>query len=183
MKNVSDSANCADLLHAGLLRTLIVTLVIGALCLACARDNDAEQIRTRIAAGIDLAEAHEIGGLLKLASEEIRAMPMNLDRRGIKGVLWQSFKRYGAFVILYPRPTIEIGENAEEASTRFPFLIVKKENPIPGLEGVRDDPMAWVDAIDDAADLYSLRLEWIKQDGDWLVALAFLERFSGVGFE
>jgi len=183
MKNVSNSANCADLLQAGLVRMLILTLVIGTLCLACTRDNDVEQIRKRIAAGTDLAEAHEIGSLLKLASEEIRAMPMNLDRRGIKGVLWQTFKRYGTFSILYPRPAIEIAEGGREASTRFPFLIVKKKNPIPGLEALRNDPLAWVDAIGDAADLYSLRLQWIKQDGEWLVGWAFLERFAGVGFE
>ena len=175
--------DCASWLQAGLARALSLILAVAILCMACARDDDAEQIRKRIAEGARLAEAHDIGSLLKLTAEEIRAMPMNLDRRSIKGVLWQTFKRYGTFGILYPRPTIEIVEGGHEATSRFPFLIVKKALSIPGLEELRTDPLAWVDTVGDQADLYRLRLQWIKQDGDWLVDRAFLERFDGTGFE
>jgi hypothetical protein len=84
--------------------------------------------------------------------------------------------------ILYPRPVVEIDDHVNEASAQLPFLIVKKDHPFKDLEGLRDDPMAWIDALGDAADLYRLRLEWIKQDGDWRVDRAFLERFSGAGF-
>jgi hypothetical protein len=174
---------CASWPLASFVRTIILVLVIGAVCSACTRDRDDERIRQRIAEGAGLAEAHEIGDLLELTTEQIRAMPMRLDRRGIKGFLWQTFRHYGTFALLYPRPTIEIAEDAREATTEFPFLIVKKALDIPGLDALRDDPMAWVDAVDDQADLYRLRLQWIKQDGDWLVDLAFLERFSGAGFE
>ena len=171
------------MLQPRIFRSLTLILAVGILCMACARDDDAEQIRKRITEGAALAEAHEIGSLLELASEEIRAMPMNLDRRGIKGILWQAFRRYGSFALLYPRPTVEIVEDAREATTEFPFLIVKKEMTIPGLEELRNDPLAWVDTVGDQADLYRLRLQWIKQDGDWLVDRAFLERFDGTGFE
>ncbi len=146
------------------------------LCMACSRDDDAETIRKHIAEGAALAEAHEIGDLLNLTTEDVRAMDM--DRRGIKGVLWRVFRQYGGFALLYPRPTITIAEGARDASTQFPFLIVRKTIDIPGLQHLREDPLAWVDAVGDQADLYRLRLEWIKQDGNWLVDHAHLERFG-----
>jgi len=166
-----------------ILIVLLPILLVGTLYTACTRDDDSEQIRMHIAEGVNLAEAHAIGDLLQLATKDLRAMPMNLDRRGVKGVLWQAFKHYGAFTVLYPRPTIAITADAREATTQFPFLIIKKGNPIPGLEKLRDNPMAWIDAVGDAADLYHLRLQWIKKDGDWRVDLAWLERFEGTEFE
>jgi len=183
MKKSPNLTVCSCSLPSGFFRMLIPLLAICILFMACSRGNDAEEIRKHIAKGAALAEAHETGTLLQLATDDIRAMPMNLDRRGIKGVLWQSFKRYGSFAVLYPRPTIEIAENAGEASTHLPFLIVKKTFSLPGLEELRDHPLAWVAAVGDVADLYSLRLQWVKQDGGWLVELAFLERFDGLGFE
>jgi hypothetical protein len=108
---------------------------------------------------------------------------MNLDRRGIRAVLWRTFNYYGPLAVFYPRPEIEINAAAGEASVRFPFLIVRKEHDMPGLETLRDDPVAWIEAVGDKADLYSLQLDWIKRDGEWVVDRAFLERFSGRGFE
>ena len=110
-------------------------------------------------------------------------MPMNLDRRGIRAVLWRTFNDYGPLAVFHPRPEIEINAVAGEASTRFPFLIVRKEHDMPGLDALRDDPMAWTEAVGDKADLYNLQLEWIEEDGEWVVDRAFLERFSGRGFE
>ena len=51
---------------------------------ACSGQDDEETIRARIDKGAALAEAHDVAGLLSLASAEVRAMPMNLDRSGIK---------------------------------------------------------------------------------------------------
>jgi hypothetical protein len=161
---------------------LFTVLAVGILCAACSRGDDAKQIQARIAKGAALAEAHEIGDLLQLATKNIRAMPMNLKRSEIRGVLWRTFRYYEAFAILYPRPAIALAENGREAQTEFPFLIVKKEGRIPGLEKLRDDPAGWLEAVGENADLYHLRLEWIKQDGHWLVELAVLERFGRMGF-
>jgi hypothetical protein len=108
---------------------------------------------------------------------------MDLNRSGIKGVLWRTFNYYGPIKVLYPRPTIEVHDELDEASAEFPFLIVKKEQAIPSLEDLRDDPVAWVEKIGETADLYHLRLQLTRQDGDWLVDRAFLERFTGLGFE
>ena len=154
-----------------------------ALCMSCLRGDDADKIRAQIARGAKLAEAHDIGGLLKLATRDVVAMPMALDRRGIRAVLWRTFTTYGPLAVFYPRPDIEINAAAGEASTRFPFLIVRKEHDLPGLDTLRDDPMAWIEAVGDKADLYNLQLEWIQKEGEWVVDRAFLERFSGGGFE
>jgi len=174
--------------HGNNPRTKVVIAVVAAivfftLCTACNRGDDTDKIRAQIARGAELAEAHDIGGLLELASAAVVAMPMNLDRNGIRAILWRTFKTYGPLAVFYPRPEIEINETAGGASTRFPFLIVRKEHDLPGLETLRDDPVAWIEAIGDKADLYNLQLEWIKKDSEWVVDRAFLERFSGRGFE
>lgn len=162
---------------------VVAAIVFFTLCTACSRGDDADKIRVQIARGAELAEAHDIGGLLKLASKEVVAMPMNLDRSGIRAVLWRTFNYYGPLAIFHPRPEIEINTAVGEASTRFPFLIVRKNHEIPGLDTLRDDPVAWIEAVGDKADLYNLQLEWIRKDGEWVVDRAFLERFAGRGFE
>ena len=161
---------------------VLAAMVVGSLCAACSRPDDGEKIRALIANGAMLAEAHDIAGMLALASEDIRAMPMDLDRRGIKGVLWRTFNYYGPLSILYPRPAVEIKNDIDEAWAEFPFLIVKKERNIPGLETLREDPTAWIEAIGKHADLYHLRLLLVQHKGDWLVDSVHLERFTGAGF-
>lgn len=151
--------------------------------MACSRPADDEKIRTLIAKGAASAEAHDIAGILELATGDVRAMPMDLDRRGIKGILWRTFNYYGPLKILYPRPDVEIDEDGNAAAVRLPFLIVKKELDFPNLESLRDDPMAWIEAVGETADLYRIRLSFTRQDGAWLVHQAILERFTGVGFE
>lgn len=168
---------------AWIIKLLLPAIVLGSLCVACSRSDDVGKIRALIANGAMMAEAHDIAGLLKLASEDIRAMPMDLNRRGIKGALWRTFNYYGPLNILYPRPAVEINNDGDEARASFPFLIVKKEQKIPGLEGLREDPMAWIEAIGKHADLYHLRVLLIRQNGDWLVDSVHLERFTGAGFE
>ena len=167
----------------GTITFFLAAMVIGSLCVACSRTDEGDKIRALIANGAVLAEAHDIAGMLALASEDIRAMPMDLNRRGIKGVLWRTFNYYGPLSILYPRPVVEIKNDVDEAWAEFPFLIVKKEQNIPGLEKLREDPMAWIEAIGKHADLYHLRLMMIQHKGDWLVDSVHLERFTGAGFE
>lgn len=173
----------ADRPHSKIVKTVVAAGVFLALCMACTRGDDADKIRAQIARGAKLAEAHDIGGLLRLAARDVVAMPMNLDRSGIRAVLWRTFKTYGPLAVFYPRPEIEINAVAGEASTRFPFLIVRKEHDMPGLNTLRDDPMAWIEAVGDKADRYNLQLEWILKDSEWVVDRAFLERFAGGGVE
>lgn len=163
--------------------SLGIVLVVCSVLLACAGKDDTAAIRELIAKGKALAEAHDISGLLDLTTDDVRATPMDLDRRGIKGLLWRTFNYYGPMNIVYPRPDIEIQKNATDASASFPFLILKKERTLPGLEALRDDPKAWIDAIGENADLYRLQLQLKRQDRKWLVNRVGLERFTGLGFE
>ena len=151
--------------------------------LACSEKDEARAIRDLIDTGKSLAEAHDISGLIELTTEDVRAMPMDLDRKHIRGILWRTFKYYGPIKILYPRPKIEFSDPDDQASARFPFLIVKKEQTIPGLDQLRDDPAAWLDAIGENADLYRLSLDVIKENGNWRVRRTVLERFTGNGFD
>ena len=168
-------------MHA-IAKSLLAALIIGVFCTTCTRQDDGDRIRSMIAQGADAAEAHDIGAILDLATADVRAMPMDLDRQGIKAVLWRSFNYYGPLKVLYPRPTVDLDDSTNTASTVFPFLILKKEQPFPDLEALRGDPAAWLDAIGETADLYRLRLQLTKRDGDWLVEHAMLERFSGTTF-
>lgn len=153
------------------------------LCATCAEKDDETTIRALIDKGAVLAETHDIAAILDLTTGDVRAMPLDLDRRGIKAILWRTFNYYGPLRILYPRPSIEVKGEYNEASAQIPFLIVKKEQTIPDLEGLRDDPVAWIEALGDAADLYRIRLVLARQNGDWLIDQVFLNRFTGVGFE
>jgi hypothetical protein len=165
------------------LKLFLIAIVVLVVCMACSRQDDAEKIQALIAKGAASAEAHDIAAILALASGDVRGMPMDLDKRGMKRILWRTFNYYGPLNIYYPRPGVEVNNEGNEASAQFPFLIVKKEQMIPDLEKLRDDPKAWIQAIGKTADLYRLRLLFVKQDGDWLVDRAFLERFTGMGFE
>ena len=52
----------------------------------------------------------------------------------------------------------------------------------PDVEGLSDDLEQWVEKVGDYTRLYRLRLTFEKEDDDWLVRRAHLERFKGAGF-
>lgn len=162
---------------------VLFALATCAVCVSCSKQDDVEAIRALIKKGARSAEEHDIGGILELASQDLRAMPGDLDRRGIKGVLWRAFRHYGPLKVLHPRPDVEMNEDANQASAQLPFLIVKREQTFPGLEKAYNDPLVWLDEVGENADLYRLRLELTKPDSDWLVNRAYLERFTGMGFD
>jgi hypothetical protein len=162
-------------------KPLLLVLLIA--CFACAGGDDGEEIRRLIETGAGLAEDHDIGGILDLATRDVVAMPGDLNRTEVKGVLWQAFAHYGRLKVLYPRPAVEIAADPTRAAARFPFLIVSTDQAFPGLERLVDDPLAWVREAGQSADLYRLNLQLVKQDGEWRVNLARLERFSGTGFQ
>ena len=150
---------------------------------ACSHEDDTETIRTLIRRGAALAEQHDMGGILDLTSEEFRAQPGDLDRNKVKGVLWRAFHYYGDFRVLHPRPGVTLSEDGRSASAGCPFLIVKKDVSLPGLQELYDNPRVWVKEAGEKADLYRLTLGLRKKGDDWMVQEAHLERFTGVGFE
>jgi hypothetical protein len=132
--------------------------------------------------GVNYAEKHEIDGILKLATEDLKVLPAEVDRKEVKRILWLAFRQYGDMKISYPQPGVEIAKDGNHASARFPFLIVKKDQSLPDLNDLVNDPQKWVEQVGEKADLYRLKLRLTKTGGEWLVDQAHLERFTGLGF-
>ena len=151
--------------------------------ISCKHKDDAEAILRLINRGAKLAEEHNVGGLMKLTSEDFSALPGNRERDEVKRILWMAFRHYRQFRILYPEPGIDLSTSGDTASARVYFLIVREDGSYPNLKELYKDPRGWVEAVGDHADLYRLTLEWAKQEGDWVATRAHLESFKGYGFD
>jgi hypothetical protein len=149
---------------------------------SCSSKDEETAVRELVKKGATLGEEQDIRGLMKLTTEDFLALPGELGRQETRRILFLAFRHYQDFRILYPRPSVELKPDKHSASAVFPFLIVKKETVFPRLKELYEDPQRWLDAVGENADLYRLRLECTKQDGDWLVKQARVERFTGVSF-
>jgi hypothetical protein len=178
--------NVVELGHIMTYRFLHVLLAFSALALlpipCCGEKDDVTAIRSLIKKGAGHAEKHEIEGILKLASEDLRVLPGDADRREVRRILWLAFRHYGDLRVIYPRPGIEIEKDGNHASAQFPFLIVKRDQSFPKLNELVNDSQKWVQEVGERADLYRLKLRLSKIRGEWLVNHAQIERFSGLGF-
>ena len=159
---------------------LIILLLISS---ACSREDDEVMIQALIKRGGALAEKHDIQGLLALTSGNFQAFPGPHDRQETKGILSMAFRHYGPLRVLYPRPGIDLDPAKRSALGTVYFMIVKKELSYPGLEALYTDPTAWLAKVGENADLYRLKLEFKKTNGEWFVAGARLDPFRGPGFE
>lgn len=149
---------------------------------SCSSRDEETAIREFIKKGAKLGEEQDIKGLMNLTTEDFLALPGDLGRQETRRILFVAFRHYQDFKILYPRPNVELKPDKRSASAVFPFLIVKKEMALPKLKELYEDPQRWLETVGENADLYRLKLEWIKQNGDWLVRQARLERFTGRSF-
>ena len=152
------------------------------LVVSCSSKDDVAAITEVVKKGVSLGEAHDIGGISKLTTEDFIALPGKLDRRETKRILFMAFHHYGQFKVLYPRPGVEVKPDRRTGSATFPFLIVKNEASIPGLKELYENPKKWLEAVGENADLYRLKLELVRDGGDWLVSQVLLQRFTGVSF-
>ena len=153
------------------------------LSLACGKGDDVQAIRKLIDKGAALGEKHDIGGLMKLATEDFSALPGEVDRRTAKAILWRAFQYYGAFKVLYPLPKVAVESGGKKASASFPFLMVRENVSFPKLKDLAHDPKQWLQEVGKNADLYALDMELVKEDGEWLVHGVVLKRFTGRSFE
>jgi len=161
----------------------LVLLLISVNCLgSCSSKDEESAIRELIKKGATLAEEQDIKGLINLTTEDFSVLPAELGRQETRRILFVAFRHYQDFKILYPRPGVDLKPDKRSASAVFPFLIVKKEMAAPKLKELYEDPQRWLETVGENADLYRLKLEWLKQDGDWLVKQARLERFTGTSF-
>ncbi len=149
---------------------------------SCSSKDEETAIRELVKKGAALGEEQDIRGLMNLTTEDFLALPGDLGRQETGRILFVAFRHYQDFNILYPRPSVELKPDKRSASAVFPFLIVKKETALPKLRDLYEDPQRWLETVGENADLYRLKLECIKQNGDWLVRQARLERFTGRSF-
>ena len=149
---------------------------------SCSSKDEEVAIRELVKKGATLGEEQDIKGLMNLTTEDFIALPGDLGRQETRKILFVAFRHYRDFKILYPRPSVELKTDRRSASAAFPFLIVKKETALPKLKELYEDPQRWLETVGENVDLYRLKLECLKQNGDWLVRQAHLERFTGRSF-
>ena len=149
---------------------------------ACSQEDDVAVIRAMIKKGAALAEAHDISSLMELASEDIVAQPGGHNRLEVKRILWLALRHYGQIKVLYPKPSVELSAEGDRAASKMFLLIVKKDRVIPELKDLYDDPQEWLEKVGDNADLFQLKLEWLRTDTRWHVSKAHLDAFRGMGF-
>jgi len=165
-----------------LLRLAVLGLILLLFSPSCSKEDEAEKIRSLIREGAELAEKHDISGLIKFTTEDFTAQPGNQGSREVRRILWFAFNYYGNFRIMYPEPSVDLGPEGRDGSARVYFLIVKKEQSAPKVKDLYKDPKGWIQEVGESADLYRLSLELSKENGDWLVKRALLEPFRGTGF-
>ena len=160
----------------------VLLLIVVSVLEACSSKDEETAIRELIKKGATLAEEQDLKGLMSLTTEDLLVLPGDLGRQETRRILFVAFRHYRDFKVLYPRPGVELKKDKRSASAVFPFLIVKKETTLPKLKELYEDPQRWLETVGENADLYRLELECLKQDGDWLVKQARLERFTGASF-
>ena len=165
-----------------LLRLAVLGVVILFFSFSCSKEDQAEKIRSLIKKGAELAEKHDLSGLLKFTTEDFIAQPGKHGSREVKRILWFAFNHYGNFRIIYPEPNVDLGPEGRDGSARVSFLIVKREQSVPKVKDLYKDPKGWLEEVGESADLYRLSLDLLKKNGDWLVKGALLEPFRGSGF-
>jgi hypothetical protein len=149
---------------------------------SCAKEDEAEKIRSLIKEGVELAEKHDISGLIAYTTEDFIAQPGKHGSREVRRILWFAFNHYGNFRIMYPEPSVDLGPEGREGSARVYFVIVKREQSVPKVQDLYKDPKGWIEQVGESADLYRLSLDLVKKNGDWLVKGVLLEPFRGTGF-
>ncbi len=152
-------------------------LVLGFLIFpSCSGKDDVSAIRELIKEAAVLAEEHDIGGIMAFTTEDFLALPGKMDQRRAKRLLWLVFKKYGQLRVVHPIPRVDVEEG--NATALFPFLIIKKDQSLPALKELYQDPKRWVEEIGEKGDLYSMRLTLVKRGDDWLVTQALVQRFG-----
>ena len=149
---------------------------------SCAPKDEVAAIRELIQKGAQLAEDHDVGGIMELTTADVVALPGQHNRLEIKRIIWTAFIHYGRLKVLYPEPSVRLTSNEDIASSRVYLLIVKKDRNVPELKALYKDPQRWLEEVGENADLYQLDLQILKKNGEWLVKQAHLEGFKGIGF-
>jgi len=163
-------------------RLALIFLIPLSFLISCSDKDEGSVIRKLVEKCASLAEEHDVKGIIERTTQDFQAHPGQHDRMQVRKILWWIFRQYGSFEILYPEPSIEFIETGRAAKGRVYFLIIRKDHSYPALKDLYKNPDAWLEQVGQNADLYRLNLDFLKQDGEWLVKMARLENFKGLGF-
>jgi hypothetical protein len=151
-------------------------------CGSCAPKDEEKALQELVEKAARLAEKQNIRGIMGLTTHDFKAMPGNVDQRESKRILFITFRHYGNLKVLHPRPSVDLESGENEALVSFPFLMVRKDHPLPTLKDLYNNPQAWAEKMSEKADLYHFKLKAIKVKGEWLVREAYLEKYTGRNF-
>ena len=121
-------------------KNLIITISGGLLffffgATACSQKDDVQVIRELINEGAELAEEHDVGGIMELATEDVVALPGHYDRLAIKRIIFSAFMHYGKLKVLYPKPSVDLSTTDNSAtcrtSTKSPGAGLKRWGKMP----------------------------------------------------
>ena len=149
---------------------------------ACSQKDDVQVIRELINEGAEMAEEHNIGGIIELTTEDVVALPGHHNRLAIKRIIFSAFMHYGKLKVLYPKPSVDLSTTDNSATCMIYLLIVKKDRTIPDVKDLYEEPRRWLERVGENADLFQIKLQLLKKDGAWQVKQAHLEGFKGLGF-
>jgi len=149
---------------------------------ACSDKDDVSAIRELIKNGAELAEDHDVGGIMDLTTEDVVAHPGQVNRPEIKRIIWRVFRYYGKLRVLYPKPSVDVSDKDNTAACKAYLLIVKKDQAFPDVKEFYDNPKRWLETVGERADLYQINLQMIKKESKWWVKQVHLEGFKGFGF-
>jgi hypothetical protein len=152
------------------------------LAASCSQKDDVQVIRGLIKDGAELAEDHNVSGIMELATEDVVALPGHHNRLEIKRLIFAALMHYGKLKVLYPKPSVDLSTTDNSATCMIYLLIVKKDRAIPDVKDLYNDPRRWLETVGENADLFQIKLQLLKKSGKWLVKQAHLEGFKGLGF-
>ena len=164
----------------GMLPCMVFFVFFGAA--SCSEKDDAQLIRALIKEAAEMAEDHDVSGIMELTTADVVALPGRHNRLEIKRLIFSAFMHYGKLKVLYPRPSVELSTTDNGATCMIYLLIVKKDRAIPDVKDLYNEPRRWLDKVGENADLYQVKLQLLKKDGSWRVYQAHLEGFKGLGF-
>ncbi len=149
---------------------------------ACGARDEADVIRNMIRESAGMAEAKQVGALMRQTGRGFVALPGRRNADEVKPILFAAFMHYGRFEIQYPRPEVHIAPEGRQAQSTVYFIILRKDQPLPGLRKLYENPRKWLAMAGEKADLYQLKLELEKKEKQWVVMQAHLEGFKGLHF-
>lgn len=156
----------------------IIVMLFLLLLNGCSKTDREEEVYRLIQQVVELAEGHKLGGVMDLTQDGFTVDPGNRSSNEVRRVLFVTFKRFGEFRILYPKPSVRLSEDEGTAIVKMNFLITKKDKTFPELELLYADSAAWLKSVDERSDIYTLSMELGYETGDWLVKKARISGFA-----